>query len=308
MNRQEMFQGKRWGLFNHYLCVPAGDGTGEPCSPEEWNARVDAFDVELLAAQLREVGADYFCITIGQNSGHYCSPNPVYDQLVGISPSKCSRRDLIADLGAALEPQGIDLWVYLPSGAPCADAQAVERLEWVDGQGQRLASFQRKWEAVIREWSLRWGERVKGWWIDGCYYPDAMYNFPDEPNFKSFAAAIRAGNPQAVVAFNRGLEDPFLPQCPWEDYTAGEVGDWLPIPGQKVREQLQGKKLHVLSYLGQTWGQGQPRFPDELVAGYTKLILAQDGILTWDIPLEPNGAIPQDYRRQLQALGRMLKE
>ena len=232
----------------------------------------------------------------------------MYDQLVGISPSKCSRRDLIADLAAALEPQGIDLWVYLPSGAPCADAQAVERLEWVDGQGQRLASFQRKWEAVIREWSLRWGERVKGWWIDGCYYPDAMYNFPDEPNFKSFAAAIRAGNPQAVVAFNRGLEDPFLPQCPWEDYTAGEVGDWLPIPGQKVRERLQGKKLHVLSYLGQTWGQGQPRFPDELVAGYTKLILAQDGILTWDIPLEPNGAIPQDYRRQLQALGRMLEE
>ena len=152
------------------------------------------------------------------------------------------------------------------------------------------------------------GERVKGWWIDGCYYPDAMYNFPDEPNFKSFAAAIRAGNPQAVVAFNRGLEDPFLPQCPWEDYTAGEVGDWLPIPGQKVRERLQGKKLHVLSYLGQTWGQGQPRFPDELVAGYTKLILAQDGILTWDIPLEPNGAIPQAYRRQLQALGRMLEE
>ena len=122
MDRQEMFQGKRWGLFNHYLCVPAGDGTGEPCSPEEWNARVDAFDLELLAAQLREVGADYFCITIGQNSGHYCSPNPVYDQLVGISPSKCSRRDLIADLAAALEPQGIDLWVYLPSGAPCADA------------------------------------------------------------------------------------------------------------------------------------------------------------------------------------------
>ena len=47
MDRQEMFQGKRWGLFNHFLCVPAGDGTGEPCSPEEWNARVDAFDVEL---------------------------------------------------------------------------------------------------------------------------------------------------------------------------------------------------------------------------------------------------------------------
>ena len=110
------------------------------------------------------------------------------------------------------------------------------------------------------------------------------------------------------MAFGRGLEAACLPQCPWGADTAGEVGDWRPIPGQEVGEQLQGKKLHVLSYLGQTWGQGQPRFPDELVAGYTKLILAQDGILTWDIPLEPNGAIPQDYRRPLQALGRMLEE
>ena len=33
MDRQEMFQGKRWGLLNHSLCVPAGDGTGDPCSP-----------------------------------------------------------------------------------------------------------------------------------------------------------------------------------------------------------------------------------------------------------------------------------
>ena len=90
---------------------------------------------------------------------------------------------------------------------------------------------------------------------------------PEERNVKSCAAASRAGKHQAGVAFNRGLEEPFLPQCPWEDYTAGEVGDWLPIPGQKVREQLHGKKLHVLSYLGQTWGQGQPRFHDELVAG-----------------------------------------
>ena len=53
--------------------------------------------------------------------------------------------------------------------------------------GGRLAEFQRKWEAVIREWSLRWGKSVSGWWIDGCYFADQMYRFDDEPNFASFA-------------------------------------------------------------------------------------------------------------------------
>ena len=308
MNRQNWFAGKRWGVFTHYLPVPAGDGTGAYCSSEEWNQRVDQFDVELLAKNLHEVGADYFCITIGQNSGHYCSPNPVYDELVGIFPSKCSRRDLILDIANALEPYGIDLWVYLPSGAPCAEPQAMERLEWIiDATGHRLASFQRKWESIIREWSVRWGTKVKGWWIDGCYFPDDMYNFPDEPNFASLAAALRAGNPDAVVGFNRGLEYPFLIQSDSDDYTAGEVGEQLPIPSKRDLENLGGKKLHVLSYLGRTWSDGLPRFPDELAVGYTKLIVEKGGVITWDAPLEYGGGIPEAYMRQMKKINEALK-
>lgn len=312
MNRQDWFAGKRWGVFTHYLPVPAGDGTGAYCSAEEWNQRVDQFDVELLAKNLHEVGADYFCITIGQNSGHYCSPNPVYDELVGISPSKCSRRDLILDIANALESYGIDLWAYLPSGAPCAEPQAIERLEWEDkgnqpGNRNRLVSFQRKWESIIREWSMRWGTKVKGWWIDGCYFPDDMYNFPDEPNFASLAAALRAGNPDAVVCFNRGLEYPFLIQSESDDFTAGEVGEKLPIPSNQDLENLGGKKLHVLSYLGRTWSDGLPRFPDELAVGYTKLIVEKGGIITWDAPLEYGGGIPEAYMHQMKKINEALK-
>ena len=312
MNRQEWFNGKRWGMFTHYLPVPAGDGTGDFCSAEDWSRRIDAFDTELLAKHLHEIGADYFCITIGQNSGHYNAPNPVYDQLTGIVPSKCARRDLIHDIAVSLEPYGIDLWVYLPSGAPCADQQAMEKLEWEDkgnqpGNHSRLIPFQRKWEAVIREWSLRWGKEVKGWWFDGCYFPDDMYQFSDEPNFESFAAAARAGNPDAVLGFNRGLEYPFLIQSQSDDYTAGEVGEQLPIPSQKDLENLHGKKLHILSYLGQWWSGGQPRFPDELVIGYSKLILAKGGVITWYAPLGPDGRIPQPYRRQTRVLNEGLE-
>ena len=109
-----------------------------------------------------------------------------------------SRRDLIADLADVLADRGIRLLVYLPSGAPSMDALAMERLDWRWGfakpwpswggeeTGERLAAFQQRWEAVIREWSMRWGRKVWGWWFDGCYFADAMYRHPDPPNFASF--------------------------------------------------------------------------------------------------------------------------
>ena len=40
--------------------------------------------------------------------------------------------------------------------------------------GGRLAQFQRNWEAICRDWSQRWGRRVSGWWIDGCYFADEI--------------------------------------------------------------------------------------------------------------------------------------
>ena len=48
-------------------------------------------------------------------SGYYLTPNAAYDRLVGTTPSKCSRRDLVADLYEPLHRRGIKLMVYLPS-------------------------------------------------------------------------------------------------------------------------------------------------------------------------------------------------
>lgn len=320
-NRQEWFKGKRWGLFTHYLANPAGNTVEDIVTAEMWNKRIDEFNVQLLAKQIKEAGADYFCITIGQNSGHYCSPNSVYDSIVGISPSKCSRRDLVLELADELEKYGIGAWVYLPSGAPCAEPQAVARLEWEDGTWgkngevntcKRLENFQRKWESVVREWSLRWGEKIKGWWIDGCYFPEAMYLHDDEPNYHSFAAALRAGNENAVLCFNKGLEEPFLLQCDEDDFTAGEVSCTLPLGTgygdsmEEMEKRLGGKKLHILSYLGETWGGGNPRFPSQLAAGYTKYISDRGGIVTWDIRLNLDGSIPPGYMEQLKAINSIL--
>ena len=107
--------------------------------------------------QLQSVGARYYQISIGQNSGYYLSPNAAYDKIVGIQPSKCSRRDLIADLSAALHKRGIRLMVYLPSGRARRGQSRGRCAGWQNGPHPNK-EFQRKWEQVIREWSLRWGK------------------------------------------------------------------------------------------------------------------------------------------------------
>jgi hypothetical protein len=316
----------QWGVMTHYLGAPPSSQGGAELTAQMWNQQVDAFDVNGLADQLASARVKYLLFTVGQNSGHYCAPNATYDRLVGITPSKCSRRDLIADLAKALAARNIRLMAYLPSGAPAADPVARKALGWRWGQpgdwqlpgepvGGRLAGFQRNWEAVIREWSLRWGKGVSGWWIDGCYFADQMYRFGDEPNFASFARATKAGNPEALVAFNPGVRVPVLGHTRHEDYTAGEVnlpqlakaidacpGRWLECEGRKVQ-------LHILTFLGAAWCQGdRPQLPDEQVLASIGRFAAKGGVLTYDVPIQKSGLIPQPFVAQLRNVGRAQQE
>lgn len=146
-------------MMGHYL--PDWIDSRHPWTSEEWNKLIDDFEVERLARQLEQVGAGYYLISIGQNSGFYLAPNQTYDRLVGIAPSKCSRRDLVADLYQALSKRGIRMLVYLPSGAPDKDRVAMEKLQWKRGHYPNR-EFLPKWEQAVRDWSLRWGDKVSG--------------------------------------------------------------------------------------------------------------------------------------------------
>jgi alpha-L-fucosidase len=291
--RADWFQKAKWGVFMHYL-------GSEGVSPEEWNRRIDGFDVEGLARQLERAGAGYFFITLGQNSGHFLSPNAAYDELTGIRPSKLSRRDLVLDLYKALAPRGIRLMVYLPAGAPDRDPAAMAALEWAKGP-QRNAAFQRKWERIISEWSRRWGTKVSGWWFDGCYWPNAMYRSATAPNYASFAAAARAGNPGSIVAFNRGVVVPIHSETPEEDYTAGEIDD--PAKASFGEFWRDGAQPQMLSYLGTQWSGGPPRFSPEEAAKITRRLVDQGGVVTWDVPHNAAGLIADEFMERLVAVG-----
>ena len=314
-----------WGVFTHYMADTVAVGPSQASSdfrvaesgkadadgpkiitPEKWNEVVDGFDTERLARQLQKMGAGYYVITLGQNSGFYCSPNATYDRYVGIEPSKCSRRDLMADLYEALEPRGIALMAYLPSGAPDRDPVAVERLEWKRG-AYRNREFQIKWENVIREWSDRWGKKLKGWWFDGCYFADVMYRDASPPNFESLAAAARSGNPGAIVAFNPGILDPVITLTEHEDYTAGEIADAL-----KARCEgrfLERTQWHMLTYLGPTWfgGGAPPRYTAKQATEITRRVLANGGVVSWDVAITAKGRIPEAYASVLEAMNKSLQ-
>jgi hypothetical protein len=64
---------------------------------------------------------------------------------------------------------------------------------------------------------------------------------------------------------------------------------------------------HILSFaahalsLGRWWGASPPQFPTELVVGYTKYIMQQGGVVTWDVPVRRRfmrlrGASPSKIR------------
>ena len=294
----------RWGVMTHYLADWQARAHNLNMNVDLWNKMIDGFDADGMAHRLESVGAGHYQLSIGQNSGYYLSPNSAYDSITGVHPSKCSRRDLVADFYEPLHRRDIKLMVYLPSGAPAQDHAAVASLEWSNGP-YRNNEFQLKWQQIIEEWSRRWANKVVGWWFDGCYFPNSMYRSLTAPNFASFAAAARAGNPRSCVAFNPGVIYRMLSMSPDEDFTAGEIDKPEMVAIRRAANGcIDGTQIHMLSFLGERWGFGNPRFTSEQVVGYTKTILEAGGSVTWDVPVDLDGTIRQPFLDQLSALGK----
>jgi len=317
----DWFHEAGWGVFTHWC--------GGAPSPSAYNERVDNFDVDLLVRQLVEIGTPYYFITLGQCSGYYCAPNPTYDAVLGYEESHCSKRDLIGDIADALEPHGIRLLLYIASEGPAGDPEAARKFKHLGGQtlgwdiegnrvreGRRAVEFMKLWHPCVRDWSERFGKKVHGWWVDGCYWPEHIYRFADEPNYKSFADALRAGNPETIIAFNGGLETPIIAHSEYEDYTAGEVGHLLPVGTrhlsgglEPIKRFLDGRiQYQILTHLGKHWGNNPSRFPTELVVGYTKLVTQSDGVITWDAGLDEKGNLHPEHFEQLKALGAAMRD
>ncbi len=135
-----------------------------------------------------------------------------------------------------------------------------------------------------------------------------MYRTDETPNFATFAAAARAGHPDRLVAFNPGVVPRLLSVTPHEDYTAGEINDPNRVEIRRAADgKIDGTQVHILSYLGRTWGLGSPRFAPEQIVQWSQGIRQQGGAITWDVPIQSNGLIAQPFLDQLAAVGKALR-
>ncbi len=282
----------KYGVFMHLL---PGDAAGL--------ARVQEFDVDGLARQVESIGAKYLVITLGQNSGFFNSPNAAYDRYTGYAPGeRCSTRDLPLDLHRALRPKGIRLMLYLPCQTPNAEARAQKAFGLPEGKRDQPVSleFARKWAEVIQEWSDRYGDKVAGWWFDGGY-EHIRFN---EQIAQVYKAAVKHGNPNAIVTFNPGVK--LIRYTQAEDYTAGELNE--PFDVLPSSRWVNGSQWHALTYIGSQWSARDTRHPAEQWAKWVSTAVSRGGVVTldvgpnWDPQAGPIGSLADAQMDQVRTI------
>ena len=208
------------GVFTHYLNgLQNNKGPNSLGRNTSWSDTVDEFDVDAYADSAARAGARYAVITMMQGGIHMIAPNSRYDNYTGYAPGvACARRDLVLDLHAALAKRDLRLLLYWTGDGPHMDHQASAglgmpncpttdpkacdcRLGCPDKPGNGVPLlFAQRWADVLAEYAQRYGDKVSGWWIDGCYAP--WYNqtgFPRQSKLAPYHAAIRSGKPASAT-------------------------------------------------------------------------------------------------------------
>jgi hypothetical protein len=302
----EWFKNAGMGVMIHFLKdVYAKDG-----GSKEYNDVVNGFDVELFAQNCKEAGAGYVMFALGQNDGYYCSPNAAYDSIVGISPGElCSKRDLPADLYKALNKRGIRMMFYLPGNPPIRNELVDKKFQYTYGKDSPTSQFtQACWESVIREWSLRYGEKLSGWWFDGMYRGGIIETRSDMSlahNISTHTLAAKAGNHNSIVTYNYGVKQ-IQSNSPYDDYSAGEEGKIVQVP--QSRWVVDGVQWFLFTYLGETWSKAGKRFETSQLEQWAEKVFAKEGVICFDVHVDKGGAIVQDHINQAMAVRRIFEK
>ncbi len=293
---------KKWGVFNHYLnhdqnCegTPNNQGVGET----SWDECVKALDVEKMADALHSIGAGYLFITVMQGSAHMIAPNETFDRIAGTRPGEaCPTRDLVSDLYDALSKYDIDLYLYYTGDGPHKHPEISKKFGFTDDMipGGMTMGFVEKWAAVLEEYCVKYGDKVKGWWIDGCYREWFGYN---DEQLALYYNAIKKGNPKAIVAMNDGVDIKYRKYYWREDFVCGEMNDVNVIPTSRF---IGGAQAHLLAPLGTFWATPGSRYSGEYLRCFTKLCNMAGGVVTYDIALGRDGSYDPEQIEALAAI------
>ena len=295
----DWFKEAGYGVFVHYLDHIQNNkaeihSLGRQTS---WDECVKEFDCKKFAAQMKEVQAGYVIFTMAQLSPYIIAPNQIYDELTGYEPGQaCATRDLVEDLYKALSEHGIPLMLYWTGDGPRKDKKAADGLGgW---SGKISEEYVRNWASVVQEYGERYGDKVVGWWVDGCY---AHIGYK-EKTWGILAKSLKAGNTNRIIALNNPSMDHANSSTDHDDYTTGEVNHFKDVPDGRWRDK---KQFHVLSFLGssfQGWGQPGSKYKKQQLIDYVHKVNENGGVVSIDVLLYRDGSLDRSQLEILRAL------
>ena len=301
----DWFRDAGYGIMVHYLSSNIVQDKGS----KEWNDAVDSFDTDAFALKASEAGAGYVMFTLGQNSGYYCSPNAAFDSIVGTQPGDlCSKRDLPMDLIKSLKKYNIPLILYLPSNPPISNKLVSEKFRYTYGKDSATSQYnQAILENMIREWSIRYGTDVKGWWFDGLYswnnIKSTRMDMLLKHNISTHTLAAKAGNKNSIVTYNYGFGK-IQVNTPYCDYSSGEKMTIDEFPSSRWVEP--GVQWFLFTYLGEKWGGHGSQFKTDDLVEKAKQIVQNEGVLCLEVVVTPKGEILPHHLEQIKAVGKGL--
>ncbi len=304
----DWFKDAGFGIMVHYLkraIVPDGGA-------KEWNDAVNSFNVEKFAHQAKEAGARFVIFTLGQNTGYYCSPNSLFDSILGVKPGElCSNRDLPMDLMKELKKYNISLILYLPSNPPVDNKLVSEKFKYPFQNDTATSQYNQPiLEDMIREWSLRYGNGVKGWWLDGLYSWNAIrstrMDMSLKHNISTHTLAAKAGNKQSIVTFNIGMGKKIQANTPYCDYSSGEKRTFDEFPSDRWVED--GVQWFLITYIGEKWMLKGQRFETDNLATMAEKIVKNDGVLCLEVVTDVTGEILPNHFEQIKEVGKRLEK
>ena len=219
---KEWFSSRKWGMFNHFLNLEPSRWRAFGKGYKDYNERVKAFDVSRYAKLANELNAGYVVFTITQLQRYMCAPNKTYNEITGLKTGEgCSDRDLIADMIDELDKYNIPLFLYFTGDGPSADKEIAEKMGYKIDDPCVTESYVKNWTSVMAEYAKRYGNKIHGWWIDGCYDKSGYSN--ENRLLKYYADAAKSGNPTSLIAFNNGVVQPDYNNPKYEKYYKGET-------------------------------------------------------------------------------------
>jgi hypothetical protein len=265
----------------------------------DFNSAVKAFDIRRVMDAVAMVNADYILLTTTHALQCFPAPHPVID---GILPGRTATRDLIGELGEALNKSGKHLILYYNHSCNCGEDSAWETA--VGYKDTPLHRFTDHFLNIVRWAGERYGKLVSAWWFDSCYSLDAggphnsvacdlsNYQFP----WNDLVAAARAGHSDRLVALNSGVNEDYL-YSDTTDYWAGEQNTLAYPPTAPARPNgLLWHTWVTFDNLGWVHDKpntplAEPMFSAEATGDYLKQAARHRAPVTFNLDISQEGIV-----------------